>query len=61
MVLCFGFCDENSVDNAPMFWLLLLHSTCAVSKLSLFLTLPPLPSEIDWGGQEIRSAHSWDR
>ena len=32
-------CDQNSVDDTPVFWLL-LNSACAASRPPPFLTLP---------------------
>jgi len=42
IVLCFGFVVKAALKT-PMFWLL-LSSACAGSRLSLFPTLPTLPS-----------------
>lgn len=51
----------KTVDNTPMFWLL-LNSACTASRISLFHALPCPASPSEWAGagQEIGRGHSSD-
>lgn len=53
--LCFECGTTTSVDNTPVF-LLLLNSTCPASRLSPFLCLPS-PKQAGWGGHGAGREH----
>jgi len=58
MVLFFIFLIKNNGDITSVFYLM-LNSACTVSRLSLFLTLPPPRVQIQ-GGQEVERGQSQD-